>query len=485
MIPGINPNAELFRWGPIDGRPVYPDAWYYPMHAFGKRFVKWPTFFMDIFKEKMLFVCEYQPLRNIGEENFRRFILVDAAFKKNYAEWKRVLKKLLAIGKNITPEKLHALEGKKLAALFENFRNTYTDLWTIGLLPELSNWGGEQMLKRELHNVLKNESEFLHAFERLSAPEDYSFYQEEEIDLLKIKKIKNAKKYEQTLKKHQQKWFWMLNSYHHTQILSVAHFKKHLEELSANAATEKLQKILNLPKNVTQEKKELIKKYKLSKEAEKIIHRLAFCIWWQDTRKRYIFMVNHWIDLFLHEAARRCSVDFNELHWYHIREVAALFSTGKRIASAEMQQRMQHYLGIYDHETNDSRFEKGEVAANLVKEYVTKKVDMQAKELRGIVVSKGKGRVVGTVKVITSASEISKMKPGDILVAPMTAPDYVVGMKKAAAIVTDEGGMTSHAAIVSRELGVPCIVGTGIATKILKDGDKVEVDTDKGVVRKI
>ena len=58
-------------------------------------------------------------------------------------------------------------------------------------------------------------------------------------------------------------------------------------------------------------------------------------------------------------------------------------------------------------------------------------------------------------------------------------------MKKAAAIVTDEGGITSHAAIVSRELGIPCVIGTKFATKVFKDGDLIEVDADKGIVRKI
>jgi len=77
------------------------------------------------------------------------------------------------------------------------------------------------------------------------------------------------------------------------------------------------------------------------------------------------------------------------------------------------------------------------------------------------------------------------MKDGDILVAPMTSPDFIVAMRKASAIITDEGGMTSHAAIVSRELGIPCIVQTRIATKVLKDNDMVEIDLEKGVVRKV
>ena len=71
----------------------------------------------------------------------------------------------------------------------------------------------------------------------------------------------------------------------------------------------------------------------------------------------------------------------------------------------------------------------------------------------------------------------------DILVSPMTRPDFVPAMKIAGAVVTDEGGVICYAAIISRELGIPCIVGTKIATKVLHDGDLVEVDADNGVVR--
>lgn len=95
------------------------------------------------------------------------------------------------------------------------------------------------------------------------------------------------------------------------------------------------------------------------------------------------------------------------------------------------------------------------------------------------------GKVKGIVKVLQSAKEISKLEKGDILVASMTTPDYVPAMEKAAAFVTDEGGLSCHAAIVSREMKKPCIIGTKIATKVLKDGDLVEVDADKGIVRRI
>lgn len=90
----------------------------------------------------------------------------------------------------------------------------------------------------------------------------------------------------------------------------------------------------------------------------------------------------------------------------------------------------------------------------------------------------------GPVKVLPSAKDLNKVRLGDVLVAPQTNPDYVPAMKKAAAIVTDKGGRTSHAAIVSRELGIPAVVGTGKATKILKDGEGVTVNGSEGRVFK-
>ncbi|USS40912.1 phosphoenolpyruvate synthase [Thermococcus aggregans] len=100
--------------------------------------------------------------------------------------------------------------------------------------------------------------------------------------------------------------------------------------------------------------------------------------------------------------------------------------------------------------------------------------------LKGLGASPGVG--AGRVVVIFDASEIDKVKEGDVLVTTMTNPDMVPAMKRASAIVTDEGGRTCHAAIVSRELGIPCVVGTKEATKILKDGMLVTVDGTRGVV---
>jgi pyruvate,water dikinase len=92
------------------------------------------------------------------------------------------------------------------------------------------------------------------------------------------------------------------------------------------------------------------------------------------------------------------------------------------------------------------------------------------------------GVAVGVVKIIHDVNEIWKIEKGDVLVTKMTNPDFVVAMEKSAAIITDEGGVTSHAAIVSRELGTPCIVATKTATQTLKEGMKITVDATHGKV---
>ncbi len=102
-------------------------------------------------------------------------------------------------------------------------------------------------------------------------------------------------------------------------------------------------------------------------------------------------------------------------------------------------------------------------------------------ELKGVTAFRGMAK--GIVRLILSSKQVGKFKDNEILVAPNTSPEYMPAIIKSRAIVTDEGGMLSHAAIISRELKKPCIIGTKIATKVLHDGDFIEVDANKGVVK--
>ena len=94
-----------------------------------------------------------------------------------------------------------------------------------------------------------------------------------------------------------------------------------------------------------------------------------------------------------------------------------------------------------------------------------------------------KGKVKGIARLVKNTSEMSKVNEGDILVSSRTYPDLLPAMKKSAAIVAELGGLLSHAAIVSRELKIPCIVGMKNVMSKIKDGDLLEVDSERGVVK--
>jgi len=93
------------------------------------------------------------------------------------------------------------------------------------------------------------------------------------------------------------------------------------------------------------------------------------------------------------------------------------------------------------------------------------------------------GKVIGKVRIVLEFRDMFKFQEGEVLVSSMTVPDFLPVMKKAVAFITDEGGITCHAAIIAREMKKPCIIGTKIATQILKDGDMVEVDANTGKIR--
>ena len=121
-----------------------------------------------------------------------------------------------------------------------------------------------------------------------------------------------------------------------------------------------------------------------------------------------------------------------------------------------------------------------DIKGGLARGQKVKEKNTQTPILTGVPASPGVAS--GPVKILKSPKEIKKIQKGDILVAKMTSPDYVPAMKLAGAVVTNEGGLTSHAAIVSRELGIPCVVGTKEATQTLNGGLVVTVDGEIGEV---
>ncbi len=182
------------------------------------------------------------------------------------------------------------------------------------------------------------------------------------------------------------------------------------------------------------------------------------------------------------EIAKRLNLSFSQARLMLLNELKASLE-GKPVDEKELNLRKKYVVfGVFRNgkDTLVLTGKEAEFLGNLIRvEKVASDISMLTGSCACI------GKATGIVKIVNRPSDMAKMQKGDILVSYATTPDIVPAMKIASAIVADLGGLTSHAAIVSRELNVPCVIGTKIATRWLKDGDKVEVDASKGTVRKL
>ncbi len=184
---------------------------------------------------------------------------------------------------------------------------------------------------------------------------------------------------------------------------------------------------------------------------------------------------------FLDLIASRLRIKNTDTQYLTSAEIVSGLSGEGGIDQKEIEQRkLGHVYAFIGGETLLAVGKEGVALSGWFDTSINKTIPLVSK-FEGQSVSRG--RVKGKVRIAPAPQDSYRLKDGEILVCSMTGPDYVPAMKRALAIVTDEGGLLSHAAIMSREFGKPCIVGTKIATKVLKDGDLVEVNANEGVVK--
>ncbi len=268
---------------------------------------------------------------------------------------------------------------------------------------------------------------------------------------------------------HREKYFWLKNSYDHAENLQVSFFEERRKSLDVDLNKKYVKRTLMVKKQKT----ELENKYQIPKDVLHIASRILDAMEFQDDRKKEILITIHYKDLFLQEFRKR---GITHPERYALNELSMILD-GKHQENRLEDTGFILKDGVL-HEINS------QASIRYWDLYANEKTSNEVREFRGTVASKGEV-LRGVVRVILDPESPSaqQFQYGEILVSPMTSPEYVFLMKKSAAIVTDTGGLTSHAAIVSRELGVPCIVGTKIATQVLQNRDLVEVDANAGIVR--
>lgn len=251
-------------------------------------------------------------------------------------------------------------------------------------------------------------------------------------------------------------------------------------KISPQEQANKLDKELKIGRD---KQKKVLKELKFSKKESYMIQVARDFMETKYLRSKMMFLADFTINRLLEFFLKKETINIKQIGVCTAREIIKYFDTGKLLPRHILDERLRYCL-LFSKEKSE-RILQGEEARSWIKKNVwIEEVDKGLKELSGQVACVGEGGIVrGVVKIVNTVKDAKKFKEGDILVSICTTPNLVSIMKKAGAIITDIGGLTSHAAIVSRELKVPCVIGTKIATKALKDGNVVEVDINKGIVK--
>ncbi|MBW2978146.1 hypothetical protein KY331_04840 [Candidatus Woesearchaeota archaeon] len=293
----------------------------------------------------------------------------------------------------------------------------------------------------------------------------------------------NSKNIQKKIKEYIKEFFWIKTTFYKSYDMTpqnlLEEIKKEIKHSSKKKIQEEITQIEENFKKIHKEKKLLIKKLKLTRQDKQDIEFAELTTYWIDQRK--IGMMKHFhyfLDL-LKEISEKFEIDYSTLTLYTVKEVRSLLKTGKKVDKKLINKRYDSIMNVYERDNKVSSFfgKEGYMLYKLASE-------VKVKEIKGLVASRTDlAKITGKARIIEEPLK-QKFNKGDILVTSMTRIEFVPLMRKAKAIITNEGGISCHAAIVSRELGIPCIIGTRVATRILKNGDKVELDMEEGVVKK-
>lgn len=425
-------------------------------------------------------------------------------------EIKSKISKLLSFAKSVSLLDYKKKTNAELLNYYNKFNALNKELYSWGLAIVLLDFQETTYISDALAKYLKgevSEKKYSDYFSTLTTPNKRTVARIEELNSLKIlksiikdKRAKNIilkfeanevrkklakknKKIIRILENHLKRFCWTTYVYEGpaTQFENLIECLKELLLKKINP-DKKIKEILKSEKDLALKQKKIIKALepdiyhlKIIKLAQDVGHIKAL-------RREQQSHSYYLIEGLLKEIAKRLNITVKQLRFILPEELGIILKGKERTDINKINQRIK--LCILSLENgNKIKLLTGNQAEQFKKNIKEEKIDFNMKEIYGQTACTGK--VKGRVKIINTPEDMAKMKDKDILVSFATNPNLMPAIRKASAIITDEGGLTCHAAIVSRELNIPCVVGLKIITQILKDGDLVEVDANKGVVRKI
>lgn len=421
-------------------------------------------------------------MRGVAEKGLKMIKHDPDTAKKVRQKFESIVPEITALGDKLSGLDFSRLNNVELWKLVAEYLATYerTYLWSEPLVLSLNDMLGPY-LKEYLRGLTGNDSKTTQYYNLLVSCPEKSFVKEEEDAFLRLAlDIKSGKIKDRDIavKKHTDKYCWVPYDYG-AYVWDEKYFQTVLDKiLQENKMEEQLQKSEDYFGGLAERQNAIIRELNIDKYHQALFDAMRQAGYLLDYKKQ-IYTILHWkSEKFLREIAKRIGVAKEQMQYYLPEELRFALVNGEPLSADELQARWADSVTVWE---GDKTWITAIGKSN---EFVQQYLEVGGKEekmLGGVIASAGK--YSGPVKIVHGANELDKVEKGDVLVASMTTPEYVPGMRKAGAIITDEGGVMCHAAIVSRELGIPCVVGTKNATKILKDGDIVEVNANHNSVR--
>lgn len=413
-------------------------------------------------------------------------------------------KKQIVFTQKIKGMKLENLSNRDINCLYQKFVKSNFQIYKYGLVLSMLDFQNFTFFSDEIQRFLKEKS-FEKFFSTLTTPTKRTYNKLQEINLLKIfalikknralyRKLSHlsVQKFEELLKNqynkiwkivinHTRRYAWVHYVYEGP-AATPAYFIEFLKDFVKREVepNKELRKFKEEVRELRFKQKEILKKLHGGKYYHDMIKLGRLAVFYKPYRRELQSWSYYNLELLFKEIEQRLDLSLKQTKMMLAREVEdALLKHKLNIHIINMRLKSV----VYGWEGNRNFCLVGNQAQRFLHSVKKEKVILHKKQLIGTIAQPGYAR--GRVKIVNSPKDLLKMNQGDILVSFATNPNLMPAIRKAAAIVTDEGGLTCHAAIVSREFKIPCIVGTRIATKIFKDGDRVEVDAVDGIIRKI
>jgi len=428
---------------------------------------------------------------------------ISATLKK----WSKIVKDFEKELGRVDSINLYNLSNSSLLAEFNRFNEELSKFWGISLTVEPYTPFIDLYYFPKFEKMVGEAKKAREAFSVLTSPTRISFIGEERRDMLKIvmeflsdekqkkkileknndaflSEIKNKNpRFFKAMEKHQQKYFWIQNSYVEWQVLSIKDFFGFLKDVVKEHSLEKLKNELEKledQKSLAKKQDALASELNLHSETIKEVKYIQTLTWLKDDRKRIILMMLHRQYMFILEFSRRAGIEPKVFAYASIYEIPQILK--KEFPVEELKNRRNqclHVAQIY----NRQSIIMGKEAEEFKVKVLENRSSKSGEQILGIVACRGTEAVVmGKAKVILNPKD-QTIDSDNILITSMTRPEFLPLMKIAKGFVTNEGGITCHAAIIAREMNKPCIIGTENATRLFHTGDEIELRMNHGIVR--